>query len=205
MILSSLLHYLYTINTQILDNITYIKTKKGCIMKKLIILLLMSFGISQANDMHQTYKNMQPKTRSFKSVQEFKHKNTKRPNKVLNGINPYMARQNRYHQDRYNNHYKNYHHKRHHTNHIYYPKHQRGYRHPKRNWFYAYRYTKADFVDRYGFYYGYFDRRGYMFEGDFYRYDRDYRYQDRLRGRGLFDRHLYYAPLPRIYRDDLYR
>jgi len=166
-------------------------------MQKLIIIMMITFGIIQANDIHQQYSNIHAKTRTFKTPKEFQVKkdiqkklwHTQNDKKY---INSHLSRGIRHHQHiSYND--------------IYDIKPQRGYRHPQRDWFYAYRYTKADFVDRYGFYYGYFDRRGYMFEGDFYRYDRDYRYQDRLRGRGLFDRHLYYAPLPRIYRDDLYR
>jgi len=177
-------------------------------MKKLIILFIISFTLIQASDIHQQYKNMHAQTRTFKSPKEFKiHKNKplqhNQNHKQLN--HKQLNHQYRYSNDIY--YQGDVHFNRHHRNHISYdyPRAQRGYRHPQRSWFYAYRYTKADFVDRYGFYYGYFDRRGYMFEGEFYRYDRDYRYQDRLRGRGLFDRHLYYAPLPRIYRDDLYR
>jgi len=57
----------------------------------------------------------------------------------------------------------------------------------------SYLYERASFYDRYGYQYGYFSRRGFMFEGEFYRYDRSYTYRDRLRGRGLFD-HRYYRP-----------
>jgi len=167
-------------------------------MNKFIILLLVSFGISQASNIQQHYKNIHPKTRTFKSIKEFKVKkdiqkkmwHTHNDKKY---INRHITRHSRYYHD--NKFYDDSH----------YTRPQKGYRHPQRSWFYAYRYTQADFVDRYGFYYGYFDRRGYMFEGEFYRYDRDYRYQDRLRGRGLFDRHYFYRPLPRIYRDDFYR
>jgi len=69
----------------------------------------------------------------------------------------------------------------------------RAYRHFKRGWILAYKYDRAEFYDRDGFHYGYFNRYGYMFEGEFYRYDRYYRYRDRVRGRGLFDRY-YYRP-----------
>lgn len=62
---------------------------------------------------------------------------------------------------------------------------------PKRGWILAYRYDRAAFFDRNGFYYGYFNRYGYYFEGIFYRYDRFYSYRDRLRGKGLFDRYFY--------------
>jgi hypothetical protein len=74
-----------------------------------------------------------------------------------------------------------------------YRHHGRSYRHPKRGWILAYRYDRAAFYDRDGFHYGYFNRYGFMFEGEFYRYDRYYRYRDRIRGRGLFDRY-YYRP-----------
>jgi len=175
-------------------------------MKKLIILLLISFGISQANDI-QRYKNIHPKTRTFKSIKEFKKKNIKKTNTIHKGLHPSITKNTRYHHNHYTNDYYDYDGYNNHRPYIrrYHPRPQRAYRHPQRSWFYAYRYTKADFVDRYGFYYGYFDRRGYMFEGEFYRYDRDYRYRDRVRGKGLFDRHYFYRPLPRIYRDDFYR
>jgi len=174
-------------------------------MKKLILVMMLTVGLANATDINQQYTNIHPKQRTFKSVKEFKKTTNKRVNhtdKKIKISHPYEQRVGKYYN--HNTH-------RHHNNssymqdRYYHPKPQRGYRHPQRSWFYAYRYTKADFVDRYGFYYGYFDRRGYMFEGEFYRYDRDYRYQDRLRGRGLFDRHYFYRPLPRIYRDDLYR
>jgi hypothetical protein len=71
--------------------------------------------------------------------------------------------------------------------------HGRSYRYPKRGWILAYKYDRAEFYDRDGFHYGYFNRYGYMFEGEFYRYDRYYRYRERVRGRGLFDRY-YYRP-----------
>jgi len=66
-------------------------------------------------------------------------------------------------------------------------------RYTKRGWVLAYRYDRAEFYDREGFHYGYFNRYGYMFEGEFYRYDRYYTYRDRIKGRGLFDRY-FYAP-----------
>jgi len=70
---------------------------------------------------------------------------------------------------------------------------QTGYRHFKRGWYLAYRYDRAVFYDRYGYRYGYFNQYGFYFDGVFYGYDRDYRYRDRLRGRGLFGSH-YYMP-----------
>jgi len=174
-------------------------------MKRLLIVLLISFGISQANEISK-YKSVHPKTRTFKSLKEFKGKHTQKKTykiqkhkNITTNVKYHPHAQHRRYTNGYYNEYTT------HTNHIYHLRPQRGYRHPLRSWFYVYKYTKADFVDRYGFYYGYFDRRGYMFEGEFYRYDRDYRYQDRIRGRGLFDRYYFYKPLPRIYRDDIYR
>ena len=74
------------------------------------------------------------------------------------------------------------------------PRHtQRGHRYTRRNWYLSYLYERASFYDRHGYKYGYFSRRGFMFEGEFYRYDRQYTYRDRLRGRGLFERR-YYRP-----------
>jgi len=160
-------------------------------MMKIVFSLLMIVGLIQAKELGIDYKNMHAKHKTFHTVKEFKHHKNMVHKRLFERNSTYKTR------SRYVNHHSRYDRNR--------LKPQRGYRHPKRDWFYAYRYTKADFVDRYGFYYGYFDRRGYMFEGEFYRYDRDYRYQDRLRGKGLFDRHYFYRPLPRIYRDDFYR
>ena len=70
----------------------------------------------------------------------------------------------------------------------------KGYAHSKKSWEHTYRYKRADFYDRYGYHYGYFNRQGYYFEGVFYHYDRFYTYHDRIQGRGLFERK-YYRPL----------
>jgi len=70
---------------------------------------------------------------------------------------------------------------------------QHGYRHFKRGWYLAYRYDRASFYDRYGYKYGYFNQNGFYFDGVFYGYDRYYRYRDRARGKGLFERS-YYMP-----------
>ena len=70
---------------------------------------------------------------------------------------------------------------------------QQAYRNFKRGWYLAYRYDRASFYDRYGYEYGYFNRYGYYFDGIFYGYDRYYGYNDRIRGRGLFDGK-YYMP-----------
>ncbi|WP_295420900.1 hypothetical protein [Sulfurovum sp.] len=80
-----------------------------------------------------------------------------------------------------------------------YPTHRaRGYRHTRNSWYLAYRYERASFYDRHGYYYGYFNHRGYMFEGEFYRYDRYYTYRDRVRGKGLFE-HRFYRPVMEYY------
>ena len=70
----------------------------------------------------------------------------------------------------------------------------RPHRYFKRGWVLAYRYDQASFVDRYGYRYDGFDRYGFTFEGYYFRYNARYRYRDRVRGRGYFDR-FYYAPL----------
>ena len=75
----------------------------------------------------------------------------------------------------------------------YRPIRQRGYSYSNRGWILAYQYDRASFYDNEGFFYGYFNRYGYYFEDVFYSYDRYYTYRDRIRGRGLFDRH-YYMP-----------
>lgn len=77
--------------------------------------------------------------------------------------------------------------------HPYHRSKQRGYRYAKRGWELAYRYDRAPFYDRHGYYYGYFNRYGYSFEGQFYHYDKGYTYQDRIRGKELFGPH-YYMP-----------
>ncbi len=74
----------------------------------------------------------------------------------------------------------------------------RGYRHTRNSWYLAYRYERASFYDRHGYHYGYFNYRGYMFEGEFYRYDRYYTFRDRLRGKGLFE-HRFYRPILNYY------
>jgi len=70
---------------------------------------------------------------------------------------------------------------------------QHGYKYYRRQWYLTYLYERASFYDSYGFFYGYFDRYGFMFDGRFYRYDHNYTYQDRLHGKGLFE-HRYYRP-----------
>jgi len=71
---------------------------------------------------------------------------------------------------------------------------QHGYRHYRRQWYLTYLYEHAEFDDKHGYHYGYFDRRGFVFDGQYYRYDRAYTYQDRLHGKGLFE-HRFYRPI----------
>jgi len=75
----------------------------------------------------------------------------------------------------------------------------RGFRQYKNRWYLAFKYERASFYDNEGFFYGYFNRRGYTFEGEFYRYDRYYTYRDRIRGKGLFSRR-YFRPMMPEYR-----
>ena len=73
---------------------------------------------------------------------------------------------------------------------------QHAYRHYRRQWYLTYLYERATFVDRHGYRYGYFNQRGFIFEGQFYHYDRAYTYQDRLHGKDLFA-HRFYRPIHR--------
>jgi len=70
---------------------------------------------------------------------------------------------------------------------------QHGYKYTKRGWYLAYRFDRAEFNDQYGYHYGYFNKYGFFFDGEFYAYDRYYGYRDRVRGKGVFDG-LYYMP-----------
>jgi hypothetical protein len=76
---------------------------------------------------------------------------------------------------------------------------QHGYRHYRRQWYLTYLYERSSFYDTYGFYYGDFDRYGFMFDGRWYGYDYNYTYQDRLHGKGIFE-HRYYRPISYRYR-----
>ena len=71
---------------------------------------------------------------------------------------------------------------------------QHPYRHYRRQWYLTYLYEHAEFDDRHGYHYGYYDRRGFEFDTKFYEYDRSYTYQDRLHGKGLFE-HRFYRPI----------
>lgn len=71
------------------------------------------------------------------------------------------------------------------------------------NWYFIYRDRHAPFYDQFGYFYGFFNQFGFFFEGIFYAYDRYYTYEDRLRGRGLFDNR-YYEPYLEDRYDDWY-
>jgi len=70
---------------------------------------------------------------------------------------------------------------------------QKAFRYYRRQWYLTYLWEHAPFVDQYGYFYGTFDTRGFYFEGKYYRYDRNYTYQDRLHGKGMFE-HRFYRP-----------
>lgn len=70
-------------------------------------------------------------------------------------------------------------------------------------WYIIYRDRHAPFYDQFGYFYGFFNQFGFFFEGIFYGYDRYYTYEDRLRGRGLFDDR-YYEPYLEDGYDDWY-
>ena len=131
--------------------------------------------IKKMDHSHTKYKAAK---RHFKTKKEFQHKSKK-------NLTHKPTKHNRHTNNRYDNGY-NYRADDRTTR-------QRGYRHPNRGWLLAYRYDRASFYDREGFYYGYFNRHGYYFENVFYRYDRHYTFRDRVKGRGLFD-HRYYMP-----------
>lgn len=114
--------------------------------------------------------------RSFNTHAEFKNIKTLKRSSHYSGYND-----EHYYDKNNQREYRNDHHRAH------------GYRQPHNSWYLTYRYERASFYDRHGYYYGYFNRHGYLFEGDFYRYDRYYTYRDRVRGKGLFD-HRYYRP-----------
>jgi len=167
-------------------------------MKHILLITLISMGLSIGLAAKTGYQNTESKTmsdkqikrmdrkhnrnkaqkRDFRTQKEYKHKTDRKYSK-------YLDRPGRYNGG-------------HHSNRSSYSDHhrrdrQRGYRHGKKGWKLAYRYDRAFFYDSEGYHYGYFNRYGYFFEGIFYRYDRYYAYKDRVKGRGLFD-HRYYMP-----------
>lgn len=122
---------------------------------------------------HQAIKKI------FITKKEFLHKENRRINKHFSSKQAGYDRRYVYDNKRYKE--------------VYHPIKQHGYKQSKRGWTLAYIYDRASFYDKEGFYYGYFNRHGYYFENLFYRYDRYYTYNDRIKGRGLFD-HRYYMP-----------
>ncbi len=92
----------------------------------------------------------------------------------------------KHHPKRYTHKHKRYHVKR--------PLEIRAFRAPLKKWRSIYRKHRAPFYDRFGYFYGYFDTQGFMFEGIFRPYTRHYTYNDRIQGRSLFERR-YYKPL----------
>ena len=140
---------------------------------------------SQIQRMDRQLTKHQAVKRAFRTKKEFQHHRNQK--KYLHPKNKMVTSQRMRYSGRF-------HHAYHDTVEIYHPGiRQRGHYRPKRGWFLAYLYDRASFYDHEGFHYGYFNRYGYYFEGIFYRYDRDYTYRDRLRGRGLFDNR-YYMP-----------
>lgn len=137
----------------------------------------------QLKKMDHSHSKRKAVKRNFKTKKEFHHKTKK-------NLAHKQIKQKRHTGNRYNNGYS---YTAENSKNNYHTTRQRGHRHPNKGWVLAYRYDKASFYDREGFYYGYFNRHGYYFEDVFYRYDRYYGFKDRVRGRGLFD-HRYYMP-----------
>jgi hypothetical protein len=50
-------------------------------------------------------------------------------------------------------------------------------------------YNRNAYADDFGYYYGYFDRKGYFYNNIFFLFDNSYTYYDRLHRRGHFDSH----------------
>ena len=135
------------------------------------------------------YTKHQAVKRNFRTKKDFQHRTQRTISRKHN--KNYNRQYNQYDNGytyRSNNHHTNYRHVR-----------QRGYNHSNRGWILAYRYDRATFYDNEGFCYGYFNHHGYYFEDVFYRYDRYYGYQDRVRGRGLFDQRYYMPATAREY------
>jgi len=132
-------------------------------------------------------KHTKAQRRTFHSSHEYKHARDRnhKIRKHRKSIHS-LVRGRDYDTNRYHDNY------RHHDYHV------RGQRHWRNSWVLAYKYERASFYDNEGFFYGYFNHRGYMFEGEFYRYDRYYTYRDRVRGKGLFTRR-YFRPMIEYY------
>ena len=175
-------------------------------MNKLLITLIITLGLSTAYASSHNENNIKPisetkikrmdykltkhKTvkRDFKTHKEFKR--ALKRNVTTKHSRHITSKNMRYNTNGYNNGY-NYDRNDYRDN--YRPMRQRGYGNSNRGWVLAYKYDRASFYDNQGYFYGYFNRYGYYFEDVFYSYDRYYTYRDRIRGRGLFDRH-YYMP-----------
>ena len=142
----------------------------------------------QHRELDREFKHTKAQRRTFHSLEEYRHtrdrnhkihKHRKFKRSIVRGRD-YETR--RHHDDYYEE----------------YDYQVRGARHWRNSWILAYKYKRAPFYDNEGFFYGYFNHRGYMFEGEFYRYDRYYTYRDRVRGKGLFSRR-YFRPLIEYY------
>ena len=171
------------------------------------LVLLFSFQTLQAQSNHEViekvdiskldryYTSHHAQKRTFKTKRAFKHVQARHTKPYHSRtIAPVPVHHNRYRlQNKWYDNNRYYNGERYYGRYI--PKRQfeRAHRYSRRGWVLAYRYDRAGFFDRDGFYYGYFNRYGYFFEGVFYRYDYSYTYRDRVRGRGLFDRY-YYRP-----------
>ncbi len=167
-------------------------------MKQLLLITLISFGLTLGanaeayNDrgsiqhmeskkikkMDRKHSKHKAKKRHFKTQKEFQHRSKHHRNKSYVNHSDYRNGYN-YHRERNRVDYNR--------------QRQRGFHQWKRGWTLAYRYDRASFYDSKGYFYGYFNHHGYYFEDVFYRYDRYYTYQDRIRGKGLFD-YRYYMP-----------
>lgn len=164
-------------------------------MKTLFVTLLLSIALSinvhaqrYVDDnihQHMTQKEIQRMDRVYK-----KYKANRR---YFQTEREYLYRSRHLKSDKYDRYDHGYDYKRDRYKKSYRKHRQRGYTHSKRGWKLAYKYDRASFYDSKGFHYGYFNKHGFVFEGIFYRYDREYTYRDRVRGKGLFD-HRYYMP-----------
>jgi len=175
-------------------------------MNKLLITLIISLGLTVAYASSHNDSNIKPISenkikrmdhkltkhkalkRNFRTQKEFKH--TQQQKITHKNIKRTASKNMHYDTRHYDNGY-NYNRNGYYDD--YRPVRQRGYRYSNRGWLLAYKYDRAAFYDNQGYYYGYFNRYGYYFEDMFYSYDAYYTYRDRVRGRGLFDRH-YYMP-----------
>lgn len=179
-------------------------------MKKKLLIVSLSIGTllwgnspeihhldRQRDSMHHTILQTQKHQEHRKLDNQFKHKKLMR--RTFKDAKEFKRLRNRNHRQaiQRGNHYASHSYGRDFGHVSRYVEHDytyaRGTRHWKNRWYMIYKYERAGFFDNEGFFYGYFNHRGYMFEGEFYRYDRYYTYRDRVRGRGLFC-HRYFRP-----------